>query len=332
MTQLAKRQQSSPGVFRLAIAPCLFLLTVVLVAYGMLTGCSSREDQSPAAQHAIGGRPVVLTTFTVIQDMAQRVAGDYLDVQSITKPGAEIHDYEPTPEDIARASEVDLVLDNGLGLERWFDRFMADSNARRVDLSEGVEPMEIADGEYQGNANPHAWMSPRNGMIYVDNIVKAFCELDPEHADEYRANGEAYKAQIQAVADELERGLADLPQNMRTLVTCEGAFSYLCRDAGLEEVYLWPVNAENEGTPQQVASVIEQVRAAGVPTVFCESTVSPKAMQQVADETGAVLLTDADHVLYVDSLSEADGPVPSYLELLKHDVRVIVEGLTGGES
>lgn len=332
MTQLAKRQQSSPGVFRLAIAPCLFLLAVVLVAYGMLTGCSSQEDQSPAAQHAIGGRPVVLTTFTVIQDMAQRVAGDYLDVQSITKPGAEIHDYEPTPEDIARASEVDLVLDNGLGLERWFDRFMADSNARRVDLSEGVEPMEIADGEYQGNANPHAWMSPRNGMIYVDNIVKAFCELDPEHADEYRANGEAYKAQIQAVADELERGLADLPQNMRTLVTCEGAFSYLCRDAGLEEVYLWPVNAENEGTPQQVASVIEQVRAAGVPTVFCESTVSPKAMQQVADETGAVLLTDADHVLYVDSLSEADGPVPSYLELLKHDVRVIVEGLTGGES
>jgi len=121
----------------------------------MLTGCSSQEGGTSADRQAIEGRPVVLTTFTVIQDMAQQVAGDYLDVQSITKPGAEIYDYEPTPEDIARASEVDLFLDNGLGLERWFDRFMADSNARRVDLSEGVEPMEIADGEYEGDADPH---------------------------------------------------------------------------------------------------------------------------------------------------------------------------------
>ncbi len=328
MTQLARQRRPHLSGFRLAVAPSLFLIAAFLVVYGMLTGCSSQEQQLSTEQAAASERPVVLTTFTVIQDMAQQVAGDYLDVQSITKPGAEIHDYEPTPEDIARAAEVDLVLDNGLGLERWFDRFMADSNAQRVDLSEGVEPMEIAEGEYQGNANPHAWMSPQNGQIYVDNIVSAFCELDPEHADEYRSNGEAYKAQIQEVADELEKGLADLPQDKRTLVTCEGAFSYLCRDAGLEEVYIWPVNAENEGTPQQVATVIERVRAAGVATAFCESTVSPKAMQQVADEAGVTLRTDADHVLYVDSLSQDDGPVPSYLELLKHDVRVIVEGLT----
>lgn len=332
MTSYARQHRPHPSGLRLVVAPFLFLITTALVAYGMLTGCSSHEHPSSADQPAASERPVVLTTFTVIQDMAQQVAGDYLDVQSITKPGAEIHDYEPTPDDIARAAEVDLVLDNGLGLERWFDRFMADSNARRVDLSEGVEPMEIAEGEYQGNANPHAWMSPQNGQIYVDNIVSAFCELDPEHADEYQTNGEAYKAQIQEVADELEKGLADLPQDKRTLVTCEGAFSYLCRDAGLEEVYLWPVNAENEGTPQQVAAVIERVRVAGVATVFCESTVSPKAMQQVADEADVTLRTDADHVLYVDSLSQADGPVPSYLELLKHDVRVIVEGLTEEES
>ena len=330
MVGLMGREASSRRGLRLLVAPTLLILAGILVAYGMLTGCS--QGEAPSTQNAGKKKPVVLTTFTVIQDMAQQVAGDHLDVQSITKPGAEIHDYEPTPDDITRAEGADLVLDNGLGLERWFERFIADSHAKRVELSKGVEPMEIAEGEYQGNANPHAWMSPKNGQIYVDNIVKAFSELDPDHADEYKSNGEAYKARIQKVADELEEGLSKLPEGSRTLVTCEGAFSYLCRDAKLNEVYLWPVNAENEGTPQQVASVIEKVRSAGIPTVFCESTVNPKAMQQVAEATGTNLSTDADHMLYVDSLSDADGPVPSYLELLRHDARVIVEGLSKGRS
>ncbi|MDU5892349.1 MAG: metal ABC transporter substrate-binding protein, partial [Atopobium minutum] len=274
-------------------------------------------------------KPIVLTTFTVLQDMAQNVAGDHLDVQCITKPGAEIHDYEPTPDDIKRAQGANLVLENGLGLERWFEKFMADSNAKRANLSEGVEVMNIAEGEYAGKANPHAWMSPKNAEIYVDNIVKAFSELDPDHAQDYKDNGEKYKDQIRQVGEEMQEGLAGLPEGHRTLVSCEGAFSYLCRDAGLSEVYLWPVNAEDEGTPQQIANVIQQVKEKSVPTVFCETTVNPKAMQQVADETGAKFNSDEEHALYVDSLSEKDGVVPTYLELLRHDARVIVAGLNG---
>ena len=310
--------------------PCIVALACAFMLSLALSGCSGGTPTTDATTKDAAQKPVVLTTFTVIQDMAQNVAGDHLDVQSITKPGAEIHDYEPTPDDIKRAQGASLVLENGLGLERWFEKFMSDSSARRANLSEGVEPMQISEGEYQGNANPHAWMSPKNGMVYVDNIVKAFSELDPEHADDYKANGEKYKKELQSVADEMEKGLAGLPQDQRTLVTCEGAFSYLCRDAGLSEVYLWPVNAEDEGTPQQIAGVVKRVRESKVPCVFCESTVSPKAMQQVADETGAAFATDDRHVLYVDSLSEEGGVVPNYLELLRYDARTIVDGLTGG--
>ena len=277
-------------------------------------------------------KPSVLTTFTVTRDIAANVAGDFLDVRSITKAGAEIHDYEPTPEDIKQAEGAALILNNGLGLERWFERFATDSHAERVDLSKGVDPISISEGDFAGEANPHAWMSPKNGQIYVDNMVAAFSRLDPDHASDYESNGKSYKESLEKISSELIQRLDELPTDQRTLVTCEGAFSYLCRDANLDEIYLWPVNSAEEGTPQQIAKVVQAVRDKSIPAVFCESTVSPKAMRQVADETGASLRADAEHMLYVDSLSDGDGPVPTYLELLSHDAKVIVEGLTGKES
>jgi manganese transport system substrate-binding protein len=168
-------------------------------------------------------------------------------------------------------------------------------------------------------------MSPANVQIYVDNMVDAFSELDPEHADDFAANGAAYQQELQAIQDELVAELETLPDNERALVTCEGAFSYLARDAGLTEVYIWPVNAEQQATPQQIAGVIEYVDENRVPAVFCESTVSDKPMQQVVDATDA----DFGGVLYVDSLSEADGPVPTYLDLIRYDTDTIIAALTG---
>ena len=261
--------------------------------------------------------------------MASRVAGEFCQVESITKAGAEIHDYEPTPDDLKRAQKAQLILNNGLGLERWFERFVDDSPAQRADLSEGITAIPIAEGDYQGQANPHAWMSPTNGKIYVENIVRALSNLVPGHAKDFKANGDAYKKELDNISSHLIEELSTLPESQRTLVTCEGAFSYLCRDTNMKELYLWAVNAADEGTPQQIAKVVETVKAQQIPAVFCESTVSPKAMQQVADETGAVLKTDEKNILYVDSLSEADGPVPTYLDLLQHDADAIVSGLMG---
>lgn len=285
----------------------------------LLAGCSGPD----AAED--DDRPMVLTTFTVLADIAQNVAGEHLSVESITKPGAEIHGYEPTPGDIRNAAEADLILDNGLNLEVWFAQFVDTIDVPHAVVSDGVDVIDITGDAYAGKPNPHAWMSPANVQLYVDTMADAFAELDPEHADDYAANADAYKADLQQVQDDLVAALADLPENQRALVTCEGAFSYLARDAGFTEAYIWPVNAEQQATPQQITKVIEFVDDNDVPAVFCESTVSDKPMQQVVEATDA----EFGGILYVDSLSEADGPVPTYLDLIRHDADTIVKGLTG---
>lgn len=265
-----------------------------------------------------------VTTFTVIADIARNVAGEAAEVESITRPGAEIHNYQPTPRDILKAQDADLVLWNGLNLETWFERFFR--NLRDVPsavVSDGVEPIGIAEGPYTGKPNPHAWMSPSDVKIYVDNIAAAFAKYDAANAETYRANAEAYKAKIDATVAPIRAAIEAIPEEKRWLVTSEGAFSYLARDLGLKEVYLWPINADGQGTPQQVRKVVDAVRANGIPAVFSESTVSAEPAQQVARETGAKY----GGVLYVDSLSEADGPVPTYLDLLRVTTETIAKGL-----
>ncbi len=265
-----------------------------------------------------------VTTFTVIADIAKNVAGDAAVVESITKPGAEIHNYQPTPGDIQRAQGAKLVFWNGLNLELWFEKFFQNLKAvPGVVVSTGVEPMGIVEGPYVGKPNPHAWMSPTAALIYVDNIRDAFVKYDPKNAAIYKANAEAYKVKIKAAIDPIKAELARVPEDKRWLVTSEGAFSYLARDFGLKEFYLWPINADQQGTPQQVRKVIDAVRKNRIGVVFSESTISPKPAEQVARETGAKY----GGVLYVDSLSEADGPVPTYLDLLKVTSSTIAKGL-----
>lgn len=269
-------------------------------------------------------RMKVVTTFTVLADMAQNVAGDAADVVSITKPGAEIHGYEPTPRDIVRAQDADLILWNGLNLELWFEQFLRNmKDVPSVVLSEGIEPIPIAAGSYEGKANPHAWMGLDNALVYIDNIAEAFVMHDPENAEAYTANAAAYKDRLRATLEPLREQIATVPQDQRWLVTCEGAFSYLARDFDMNELYLWPMNADQMGTPQQVRSVIDGVRQHDIPVVFCESTVNSAPAEQIARETGAKFGGD----LYVDSLSEAGGPVPTYLDLLTVTATTIANGL-----
>jgi manganese/iron transport system substrate-binding protein len=265
----------------------------------------------------------VATTFTIIQDIAQNVAGEAAIVESITRPGAEIHDYQPTPQDIVRAHGAQLILWNGLNLERWFEKFFASlKNAKSAVVSEGVEPMPIREGGYAGKPNPHAWMSPKAVLVYVENIRKALSAADPANAAIHARNAAAYAAKIRAVEEPLRQRLSRIPEAQRWLVTSEGAFSYLARDFNLREAYLWPINADEQATPQQVRRLIDLVRKNRIPVVFSESTVSDRAAKQVARETGA----QYGGVLYVDSLSTADGPVPTYLKLLEMTVETIARG------
>lgn len=296
-------------------------LALALSALALTTsGCrqSNRQNQSDS------GKPEVLTTFTVLADLARNVAGDRLKVQSIVKPGSEIHGYQPTPSDIERASQADLIVENGLGLELWARKFTANAgNIPSVTLSEGMDPLLIEEDAYAGKPNPHAWMSPQRTMAYVDQLEQAFRRLDPAGAEQFSANAAAYKQQLQDLDDELRSALDAIPAERRVLVSCEGAFTYLARDYGLDEAYLWPVNAESQVTPKRMARLINTVRDRQIPAIFCESTVSDKAQRQVAAESGARF----GGTFYVDSLSAAEGPAPTLLELQRHNVALLIDGL-----
>ncbi len=291
---------------------------LVSLSLALAVGCTP-------AQQASLGKKQVLTTFTVIADMAQNVAGDLLEVASITKPGMEIHGYDPTPQDIAKAQKADLILDNGLNLESWAQRFYSNlPSVPRATLSEGITPIPIQTGEYTGKPNPHAWMSPQNALIYVSNITNAFSKIDSAHAETYAQNARKYQEAIQNLDQKLRKAIEAIPSDRRFLVSCEGAFSYLAKDYGLKEVYIWAVNDENQGTPQQITRVIQQVKQNKIPTLFCESTVSDRTMKQIAQQTGAKY----GGVFYVDSLTSADGPAPTYFKLLEHNINTLIKGLS----
>lgn len=293
-----------PALFRRIALPCALLLLA-----------------STSAQAA--EKLKVITTFTIIQDIAQNIAGDAATVESITKPGAEIHDYQPTPRDIVKTQSAQLVLWNGMNLERWFTRFFENvKNVPTVVVTEGITPLPIREGAYNGNPNPHAWMSPSNALIYIENIRKGLVQADPANAETYNRNAKAYAEKIKALDAPLRERLARIPEQQRWLVTSEGAFSYLAKDYQFNEVYLWPINADEQGSPQQVRRVIDTVREKAIPVVFSESTVSDKPAKQVSKETGAKY----GGVLYVDSLSTEKGPVPTYIDLLKVTVETIAKG------
>jgi manganese transport system substrate-binding protein len=296
--------------------------SAVVLGFGVLmAGCADRSQMSRNDQ-----RPRVLTTFTVLADLARNVAGDRLQVHSIVKEGAEIHGYQFTPSDIEGAVGADLLIENGLGLELWARRFTsAAGEIPTVTLSEGMEPLLISEDAYAGKPNPHAWMSPKRAMAYVDRLREAFTKLDPDGADVYASNAEVYNKKLQALDRELRDALETIPPQHRVLVSCEGAFTYLATDYGLEEAFLWPVNAESEITPKRMARLINTVRDRAVPAVFCESTVSDKAQREVA----AAANSQFGGTFYVDSLSKPDGPAPTLLDLQRHNVKLIRDGLTG---
>ena len=317
------------GAATRSAAPPRAAATALTAALGLLSGCAvgvtgPADVDDRQRSDASGDRVVVATTFTILADMVGRVGGERVVVESVTTPGADVHQYEPTVEDLKRVEGADLVVSNGLGMDDWLLRFIDGTDAAHLVTSDGVEPVPIRAGNYTGRPNPHAWMSPVEGARYVHAIAGALADLDPDGAAEYRARAEDYVADLEAMAVRAREAVASVPEDRRVLVTCEGAFSYLARDLGLEELYLWPVNSENQGLPRQVTALIDRIREREIPAVFCESTVSDAAMEQVAAETGSRLAG----LLYVDSLSGPTGPVPTYLDLLDHDLETITRELT----
>jgi len=277
--------------------------------------------------HADEKKLKVMTTFTVIADIVKNVAGDAASVESITKPNAEIHNYQVTPGDLRRASGVDLLIYNGLNLELWFNKFFQNlDGVPSVVISSDIKKISIRQGPYKDKPNPHAWMSPANVMIYVDNVERALSQHDPQNANIYELNANIYKERLSKIFGNYYQKFSELPEERKWLVTSEGAFSYLAAEFELREAYLWPMNSDGQGTPRQIQRVIDLINEFKIPAIFSESTISPKPALQVARETGAAY----GGVLYVDSLSDAKGPVPTYIELISETLDRIYEALSEG--
>ena len=268
-------------------------------------------------------KEVILASFTVLADIIENVAKDEFVVKSITKPGVEVHGYQPTPSDLIKASKAFIFIDNGFGFELWAEKFVSNLQIKRVTISNRLEPIFISEDFYKGKPNPHAWISPKRGMIYVDVIVDSLSELKPSEAESFKNNGQIYKNKIAKIDKDFSLFINNLEKNNRYLVTCEGAFSYLTNDYGLKEAYLWPVNAESQITPKRMARTISLVKNKNIPSVFCESTVSNESQMVVASETGAKFGGD----LFVDSLSQDNKSANTYLKMLQHNLTLIKKGL-----
>ena len=268
-------------------------------------------------------KEVILASFTVLADMIENVAKDVFIVRSITKPGIEVHGYQPTPSDLIKASKASVFIDNGFGFELWAEKFVSNLKVKRVTISDRLDPIFISEDFYKGKPNPHAWISPKRGMIYVDIIVDSLSEIKPSKAESFKNNGQIYKNKIAQLDKDFSLFINNLEKNNRYLVTCEGAFSYLTNDYGLKEAYLWPVNAESQITPKRMARTISLVKNKNIPSVFCESTVNNESQMIVVSETGANYGGD----LFVDSLSKDNGSANTYLKMLQKNLTLIKKGL-----
>jgi len=293
----------------------LFFSLIILVS---LTSVSCKKISNKNEN-----KEVILASFTVLADMIKNITKDDFIVSSITKPGVEVHGYQPTPSDLVKASKAFVFVDNGFGFELWAEKFVSNLKVKRITIAEELDPIFISEDFYKGKPNPHAWISPKRGMIYVDILVESLSELRPSKRELFEKNGKVYKEKLSKLDKEFSLFISNLDKDKRYLVTCEGAFSYLTNDYGLEEAYLWPVNAESQITPKRMLRTISLVKDKNVPSVFCESTVSNESQLIVANETGAIF----GGYLFVDSLSDDTGPANTYIKMLEHNLNLIKKGL-----
>ena len=294
----------------------LFLVTFLFLT--ILSSCKFSNVSKSTS------KKVLLTSFTILEDIVRNIAGEAFLVESITKPGMEVHGYKTTPSDLIRGSKAVLFFENGFGLELWSDKFTSNLDVKRISISDNLKPIYIDEDAYEGKPNPHAWISPKRGKIYIDIIVNALKDLDPENSSIFEKNGTIYKTKINKIDEDFKRFLNTIEKSKRYLVSCEGAFSYLANDYGLKEAYLWPVNAESQVTPKRMANLINLIKENEIPSVFCESTVSAEAQLTVARESGAKFGGN----FYVDSLSSKNGPAPNYIDLLNYNLQLIKKGFS----
>jgi ABC-type Zn uptake system ZnuABC Zn-binding protein ZnuA len=267
-----------------------------------------------------------VATINILADLVSQVAGDRVEVVSLIPVGGDPHTYEPVPRDVQKVAESQLVFYNGLGLEKWLEELIENAGGRRVsvELSRGLRPAVQTEGRYRGDPDPHLWMDPVFAKQYVLNARDALISFDPAGRSAYEANAARAVRELDALHAWIQAQVARIPAHRRKLVTTHDAFRYFGQRYGFRVVgTIWGISTEDEPSPQEIARLVDRIRAEGVPAVFVETTVNPKLMERVAREAGVRIGAR----LYGDSLGPPGSDADTYGKMMRHNVRAIVEAL-----
>ena len=299
-------------------------LLVALLFLPFFVACSVGEARSD------NGKLNVVVTNSILADMTKNIAGDKINLHSIVPIGQDPHEYEPLPEDIAKVSAADLIFYNGINLENaWFTKMV--KNAQKVEnqdyfaASDGVEVIYFEGQSEKGKEDPHAWLSLENGIIYAQNIAKQLMAKDPENKDVYQQNLDTYIQQLAALDEEAKSSFAAIPADKKLIVTSEGCFKYFSKAYDIPSAYIWEINTEEEGTPQQTRDLVQKLKAGPTPAaLFVESSVDDRPMKTISRETGIKIYAK----IFTDSIAKEGEDGDSYLAMMKWDLEKITEGLS----
>ena len=301
-------------------------IIICLSLLGLLTlvSCGSKKSNSEKLS--------VVATNSIIADMTKQIAGDKIDLHSIVPVGKDPHEYEPLPEDIKKTSKADLIFYNGINLETggnaWFTKLV--KNAQKTEgkdyyaVSEGVDIIYLEGQGAEGKEDPHAWLNLENGIIYARNIAKRLIEKDPKNKETYEKNLQAYTAKLEELDKEAKEKFKTIPQNKKLIVTSEGCFKYFSKAYEIPSAYIWEINTEEEGTPNQIKNLVKKLRDSQVPSLFVESSVDERPMQTVSKDSGIPIYAK----IFTDSIAKEGEDGDSYYAMMKWNLDHIYQGLT----
>lgn len=273
-----------------------------------------------------------IATYSIIYDIVKNVGGNRVEVHTLAPVGSNPHEYDPLPKDVQLTTDADVVFYNGLNLEggnSWFEKLLLTAGKTGIEapvfrVSEGVKPKHLTSKGKESEEDPHAWLDIRNGIKYAENVKKGLIKVDPEHADVYEKNAKEYILKLEKLHEEAIQRFSEIPGEQRLLITSEGAFKYFCEAYGFEAAYIWEINAENQGSPEQVKTVVDFIRSKTNPVLFVETSLDPRSMEMVSTESGVPIFGK----IFTDSIGKPGDDGDSYIKMMEWNINVILSGLT----